>query len=52
MNGRTPSSQARGSGRLRSRESRSREERKEATRRAIIAAALKLLQDRSFSSLS
>jgi len=30
----------------------SREERKEATRRAIIAAALKLLDDRSFSSLS
>lgn len=30
----------------------SRDERKEATRRAIIAAALKLLQDRSFSSLS
>jgi AcrR family transcriptional regulator len=28
----------------------SREERQEATRRAIIAAALKLLQDRSFSS--
>ena len=42
----------RGSGRERTRESRSREERKEATRRAIIAAALKLLQDRSFSSLS
>jgi AcrR family transcriptional regulator len=30
----------------------SREERKEATRRAIIAAALKLLDDRSFSALS
>lgn len=30
----------------------SREERKEATRRAIIAAALKLLEDRSFSALS
>jgi AcrR family transcriptional regulator len=30
----------------------SREERKESTRRAIIAAALKLLEDRSFSALS
>ena len=30
----------------------SREERKEATRRAIIAAALKLLEERSFSGLS
>jgi AcrR family transcriptional regulator len=30
----------------------SREERKEATRRAIIAAALRLLEDRSFSALS
>ncbi|MGH3560274.1 MAG: TetR family transcriptional regulator, partial [Mycobacterium sp.] len=30
----------------------SREERKEATRRAIIAAALKLLDERSFSALS
>jgi AcrR family transcriptional regulator len=35
-----------------SRESLSRVERKEATRRAIIAAALKLLDDRSFGSLS
>ena len=52
VNSRTPSSRTRGSGRERSRESQSREERKEATRRAIIAAALKLLQDRSFSSLS
>ena len=52
VNSRTPSSRVRGSGRERVRESRSREERKEATRRAIIAAALKLLQDRSFSSLS
>ncbi|ORX01663.1 TetR family transcriptional regulator [Mycolicibacillus trivialis] len=34
------------------RESRSREERKEATRKAIVAAALKLLEDRSFSALS
>jgi AcrR family transcriptional regulator len=30
----------------------SREERKEATRRAIVAAALRLLEDRSFSALS
>jgi AcrR family transcriptional regulator len=30
----------------------SREERKEATRRAIVAAALKLLEERSFSALS
>jgi AcrR family transcriptional regulator len=30
----------------------SREERKESTRRAIVAAALKLLEDRSFSALS
>ncbi|OBA73250.1 TetR family transcriptional regulator [Mycobacterium sp. 1554424.7] len=52
MNSRTPSSRAPRSGRERPRESPSREERKEATRRAIIAAALKLLQDRSFSSLS
>ena len=48
MNSRTPGSRSRRSGR----ESPSRGERKEATRRAIIAAALKLLQDRSFSSLS
>ena len=52
MNGRTSSSRPHRSSRERSRESPSREERKEATRRAIIAAALKLLQDRSFSSLS
>ncbi len=52
MNSRTPSSRTQRSGRERSRESPSREERKEATRRAIIAAALKLLQDRSFSNLS
>ena len=45
MNSRTPSSRPHRSGRERSRESLSREERKEATRRAIIAAALKLLQD-------
>jgi len=36
----------------RSKESPSREERKEATRRTIIAAALKLLDERSFSALS
>jgi AcrR family transcriptional regulator len=52
VNSRTPSSRSHRSGRERSRESPSREERKEATRRAIIAAALKLLQERSFSSLS
>ena len=34
------------------RESLSREERKEATRRAIVAAALRLLEERSFSALS
>jgi AcrR family transcriptional regulator len=38
--------------RSRSRDTLSREERKEATRRAIIAAALRLLEDRSFSALS
>lgn len=43
MNGRTPSSR---------RDRPSREERKEVTRRAIIAAALKLLDERSFSGLS
>ena len=52
VNSRAPSSRPHRSGRDRRRESLSREERKEATRRAIIAAALKLLQDRSFSSLS
>jgi AcrR family transcriptional regulator len=52
VNSRTPSSRPHRSGRGRSREGLSREERKEATRRAIIAAALKLLPDRSFSSLS
>jgi AcrR family transcriptional regulator len=40
------------SGRSRPRDTLSREERKEATRRAIIAAALRLLEDRSFSALS
>ncbi len=52
MNGRTPSSRRERSGRSRSRETPSREERKEATRRAIIAAALKLLAETSFSGLS
>ncbi|MEK0529172.1 TetR family transcriptional regulator [Mycobacterium ulcerans] len=50
MNERTPSSRPHRSSR--SRDSPSREERKEATRRAIIAAALKLVHDRSFSALS
>lgn len=45
MNARTPTSR-------RPRSGRSRDERKEVTRRAIIAAALKLLDDRSFSGLS
>jgi AcrR family transcriptional regulator len=53
VNSRTPS--ARGtSGRSRShsRDTPTRDQRKEATRRALIAAALKLLDDRSFSALS
>ena len=48
MNDRTPRSRRSD----RSRTHVSREERKEATRRAIIAAALRLLEDRSFSQLS
>src|SRR5918996_6202150 len=40
------------SSRSRSRDTLSREERKEATRRAIVAAALRLLEERSFSALS
>src|SRR5699024_5769620 len=52
VNGRTPSSRSRRSEHGRSRERQSREERKEATRRAIVAAALKLLGDRSFGGLS
>lgn len=52
MNGRTPSARRERPGRSRSRDTPSREERKEATRRAIIAAALKLLGDTSFSGLS
>ena len=52
MNSRTPSSRTRRSSRSRSRDTPSREERKEATRRAIVAASLRLLEDRSFSQLS
>jgi AcrR family transcriptional regulator len=63
VNSRTPSSRtgrSGRSGRSRSRESSnetsreklSREERKEATRRAIVASALRLLEDRSFAALS
>ena len=55
MNSRAPSSRAGRSSRpskSRSRETLSREERKEATRRAIVAAALRLLEDRSFAALS
>ncbi len=52
VNGRTPSSRPHRSGHGRSRDTPSREERKEATRRAIVAAALKLLDERSFSGLS
>ncbi|QLL07760.1 TetR family transcriptional regulator [Mycobacterium vicinigordonae] len=52
MNSRTPSSHSRRTSREKSRDGASREERKEATRRAIIAAALKLLNERSFSGLS
>jgi AcrR family transcriptional regulator len=63
VNSRTPSSRtgrSSRSGRSRSREGSretsretlSREQRKEATRRAIVAAALQLLEDRSFAALS
>ncbi|MBX7433002.1 TetR family transcriptional regulator [Mycobacterium sp. Y57] len=55
MNSRTPSSRSGRSSRSRSRDSDerlSREERKEATRRAIVAAALHLLAEQSFSALS
>lgn len=56
MNERTPSSRSARQGRSgpsrSSRDSPSREERKEATRRAIVAAALLLLEERSFSALS
>jgi AcrR family transcriptional regulator len=47
-----PSSRSHRSSHGRTRESQSRVERKEVTRRAIVAAALKLLGDRSFSGLS
>ncbi|MDQ1319394.1 MAG: hypothetical protein QG655_637 [Actinomycetota bacterium] len=52
VNARTPSSRRDRPGRSRSRDTPSREERKEVTRRAIISAALTLLDDRSFSALS
>jgi len=53
VNSRTPSSRSSRSSRSRSQESgRSREERKEATRQAIVAAGLRLLEERSFSALS
>ncbi|KUI39695.1 TetR family transcriptional regulator [Mycobacterium sp. GA-2829] len=51
MNSRTPSSRSSRS-KSRSRDSSSREEKKEATRRAIVGAALSLLVDRSFAALS
>ena len=51
MNSRTPNRLGRSS-RSRSRDTPTREERKEVTRRAIVAAALKLLDERSFSALS
>ena len=52
MNSRTPKSRHERSSRSSAKGSTSREERKEATRRAIIDAALKLLDERSFSGLS
>ena len=52
VNGRTPNAHRERAGRSRSRDTPSREERKEVTRRAIIAAALKLLAETSFSGLS
>ncbi|MCB0948243.1 MAG: TetR family transcriptional regulator [Mycobacterium sp.] len=56
MNSRTPSSRSGHPSRSRSKESTSnalsREERKQATRRAIVDAALHLLTERSFSALS
>ena len=55
MNRRTPTSRTRRAESprpSRSRDTLSRDARKEATRRAIIAAALKLLDERSFSGLS
>ncbi|ULE35450.1 TetR family transcriptional regulator [Mycobacterium sp. IDR2000157661] len=52
MHPRAARSRSSGRPRSRSRDALTREERKEATRRAIVAAALKLLEDRSFSALS
>ena len=52
MNARTPSSHRPRSARIRTHDSLTRDERKEVTRRSIIAAALKLLDERSFSGLS
>jgi len=54
VNSRTPSSRSRTrtSREHRTRETPSRIERKEATRRAIVAAALELLEEQSFSALS
>ena len=52
VNSRTPTSRHERSGRSRSRVSPSREERKEVTRRAIVAAALHLLEEGSFTGLS
>jgi AcrR family transcriptional regulator len=52
VNSRAPGSRPHRSSRGRSREGPSREERKETTRRAIVSAALKLLEERSFSGLS
>lgn len=52
MNSRTPSSRPRRSSRDSPRDNQSRDDRKEGTRRAIIAAALNLLDERSFSALS
>jgi AcrR family transcriptional regulator len=49
---RSGKSRSQASSRESSREALSREERKEATRRAIVAAALRLLEERSFSALS
>ena len=52
MNSRTPSSRPTYRRSRSGRSGQSREERKEATRQAIVAAALRLLEDRSFSALS
>lgn len=52
VNSRTPNSRRERQAPTRSRGTLSREERKEATRRAIVDAALKLLEERSFGGLS